>query len=304
MKRYRVIALLVALVLVVTGALVGCEKKPEAQGAAERGGLLDAQGYGVQSWNGGDISLYSDAGSTRQVYVEGSQGLVKVVVPTAVATATPAVLIDNQGSVANSLEIRKNATPVFYVDVDGNVTYTGMSSAGGLISAAVGVRAPTAVGTATPGFFVDSTGGVSVPFEVRYNATPVAAVSSVGGVSGSTIIGSSYVQALRKVTAKTGTAVTLTAAEVSLGLVSDLGDSGGITITLPAAVAGYDVLIYNKTGNDMKIDCDAADQIFDLTNAAGNSITNTTAYDYVHLIALDATGWYTLDVHGTWTDAD
>jgi len=65
-----------------------------------------------------------------------------------------------------------------------------------------------------------------------------------------------------------------------------------------------DIILYNKTGEDWIIDCDDADQIFDLTDAAGNKITNTTAFDYVHLIALDGTGWYPLDVHGTWTDAN
>jgi len=49
---------------------------------------------------------------------------------------------------------------------------------------------------------------------------------------------------------------------------------------------------------------DGADQIFDLTNAAGNKVTNSTAYDYMHLFAIDALGYYVIDVHGTWTDAD
>jgi len=176
---------------------------------------------------------------------------LNIEVPTQIATATPGVVINSSG-VGNPLEVRKAKTPVFYVDVDGNVTYTGVTSAGGLVGAAVGVRAPTAVGTATPAFFVDSTGGLSIPFEVRYSNTPVVVVSSaggvaaVGGVSGTTLIGSSYVQALRKVTAKTGVTVALSAAEVSMGLVSDLGDTGAITLTLPTAVAGYDVILFNK----------------------------------------------------------
>jgi hypothetical protein len=108
----------------------------------------------------------------------------------------------------------------------------------------------------------------------------------------------------RKVIAKTGVSAALTAAECWWTIVSDLGDTGGITITLPAAVAGMDIILYNKTGEDWIIDCDNADQLFDLTDAAGNKITNTTAFDYVHLVALDGAGWYTLDVHGTWTDAN
>ena len=334
----------VALVLALVVTLAGCDK----QGSE---GVIAPQGAPASS----DFRHIR----AQQVSVDGP---VRVAVPTSVETATPVMVIDSAGALSNPLEIRKNGTPVFYVDVDGNATYTGFTSGGGLENNPVGVRAPTSVGTATPAFFADSAGGVSNPFEVRYSQTPVVVVDKTGNVTasgsgsfagagyfavptavgtatpalfvnsaggvgnllelrqggtpvvqvsaagaaslGSTLAVSGMATMGRKVIAKTGTAVNLTAAEVAWTIVSDLGDTGGITITLPAAVAGMDVLLYNKTGNDWIVDCDNSDQIFDLTDAAGNKITNTTAFDYVHLVALDDTGWYTLDVHGTWTDAN
>lgn len=377
---------LLALALVVAGLLVvGCDKQtPDAaQGAAP----------------------FSDFRSIRAQNIVSS-GQVAVAVPTSWQTATPVVVIDSAAGLGNPFEIRKSGTPVFYVDVDGNAVYTGFTSAGGLVAAAAGVRAPTAVGTATPAFFVDSTGGVSNPFEVRYSATPVAVVgsggaltvsglmtgagvsssasgyfavptavgtatpalfvnsaggvsvpfevrysstpvfvvSTTGGVTASSLAASAGLVAedlyisddgyvldgfraagdlvgntltttstmtiggmatfMRKTIAKTGVDIALTAAEVNNTFVSDLGDTGAITVTLPAAAAGMEVYLYNLTGNDWIVDCDNADQIFDLTNAAGNKVTNSTAYDYMHLVAVDATGWYPIDVHGTWTDAD
>lgn len=192
MKRNTVIITL-AIVALLAVVVVACQMQVAEGPAQDTGPELAMQsrdsllsrdgGNAVEVWNGGDIVMYSNEGSTARVLIEGAQGLAKFTVPTAVGTATPAVLIDNQGSVANSLEVRKNATPVFYVDVDGNVTYTGMTSAGGLISAAVGVAAPTAVGTATPAFYVDSL-GVSNLFEVRDAATPVFSVANGGAVTG------------------------------------------------------------------------------------------------------------------------
>lgn len=130
-------------------------------------------------------------------------------------------------------------------------------------------------------------------------------VTIQSGATAGVVFSGGAVTLPRKVLNKTGVTVALTAAEVSWTIVTDLGDTGAITFTLPTAVAGYEVLLFNQTGNDWIIDtADGADTIFDLTNAAGNKITNSTAYDYVHLIALDATGYWALDVHGTWTDAD
>jgi hypothetical protein len=407
-KTILLVALAVALVLVLA-VLSGCDKKtPEPQGLSAAQSVfryIEAQGVSVN-------------------------GFVKVAVPTAVGTATPAMIIDSAGALGNLLELRKNQTPVFYVDVDGNATYTGFTSGGGLESNPVGVRAPTSVGTATPAFFADSAGGVSNPFEIRYSQTPVVVVNKTGNVtasgsgsfanavyvavpsgvgtatpalfansaggsgnlfelrqaatpmvqvsaagaatfgstlgvtgastltgllnanggiavdtdaftvadtSGNTVVkgtfaansgitvdstaftvadtsgntaiaGTLTVSGMatmgRKVIAKTGVSAALTAAEVAWTVVSDLGDTAGITITLPAAVAGMDVVIMNFTGEDIILDSDDADRMFGVVDAAGDKATNTTAYDYVHLVALDGSGWVLLDSRGTWTDAN
>lgn len=122
---------------------------------------------------------------------------------------------------------------------------------------------------------------------------------------GSTLAVTGMVTGKSKVINKTGVTVALTAAEVQGTVVTDLGDTGSITFTLPSAVAGYDVLFINITGNDWIIDvADNADQIFQLTNSAGDKITNTTSYDQVHLIALDASGYYVADRIGTWADGN
>jgi len=98
-------------------------------------------------------------------------------------TATPQLLIQNSSS-ANSLEIRNgSATPVFYVDVDGNATYTGFGSGGGPVAGAVGITAPTAVATATPALFVDNLGAGNEILSLRNDATPVFVVGNSGAWS-------------------------------------------------------------------------------------------------------------------------
>lgn len=177
MKRVLIaISICIALVAML---LVACQKTPAPELASVRERICIDCRDDSYIWGGADMYFYSDDHATNTILMEGSQGLVVIEAPTAVGTATPVMVIDNNGAVANSFEVRKNATPVFYVDVDGNVTYTGMTSAGGLISAAVGVAAPTAVGTATPAFYADSL-GVSNLFEVRDAATPVASWANGG----------------------------------------------------------------------------------------------------------------------------
>jgi len=62
---------------------------------------------------GGDIRFYTDDHATESHRIDGGAGLI-VAAPTAIATATPAAVIDNDG-VSNILEVRDAATPVFTV---------------------------------------------------------------------------------------------------------------------------------------------------------------------------------------------
>jgi len=50
---------------------------------------------------------------------------LKAPMPTAMGTATPGIMVDSSG-VANLLELRKAATPVYYVDADGNLTLSAL----------------------------------------------------------------------------------------------------------------------------------------------------------------------------------
>lgn len=248
----RNISITLTIVALLAALFVACQPKVAEVPVVDTGPELAMQsrdnllsrdgGNAVEIWNGGDIVAYSNEGSTQSVLIEGAQGLAKFTVPTAVGTATPAVLIDNQGSVANSLEVRKNATPVFYVDVDGNVTYTGMTSAGGLISAAVGVSAPTAVATATPAFYVDSL-GVSNLFEVRDAATPVAYWANGGAL---TQVGNTTIQGTLDVT---GASTFTGAATINNNLVVT-GTSAlqGVTTfsAVPVYAGGAGAVVANK----------------------------------------------------------
>ncbi|MFH0983770.1 MAG: hypothetical protein V2A79_19825 [Planctomycetota bacterium] len=109
--------------------------------------------------------------------------VLEIAVPTALPTATPAFLVSAR-NVGNAIEVRnKNETPVFQVNASGNITYSGITSIGGLQTQAGAFRAPTDVATATPAFFVDSAGGLSNVFEVRYSETPVVSVSKLGNTN-------------------------------------------------------------------------------------------------------------------------
>ena len=72
----RTVILLVILALLV-GGLAGCKKTPTevgTRGTIERSGVIDVNGDGIQSWNGGTIATYSDAGSTLTWSITGSTG--------------------------------------------------------------------------------------------------------------------------------------------------------------------------------------------------------------------------------------
>lgn len=105
-------------------------------------------------------------------FTEVSADTLRAAAPTAVGTATPALMVDSDG-VSVILEVRDAGTPVFTVADGGGVSWP---------SGALHVSAPTAIATATPAFFVDSD-GVSVIFEVRDAATPVFSVDDGGAVS-------------------------------------------------------------------------------------------------------------------------
>jgi len=78
------------------------------------------------SWiaNGMDIIWYTGNLSGETHRVDGAGG-VRVVAPTAVGTATPALVVDSQGGVSNLFEVRDSATPVYSIADGGGVIQTG-----------------------------------------------------------------------------------------------------------------------------------------------------------------------------------
>jgi hypothetical protein len=83
--------------------------------------------------------------------------------------------------------------------------------------------------------------------------------------------------------------------------------TGAGTWALPGAVAGMNFCVYSTGANAIIINPDDADVIV-LNGAAlsaGDSITSASAAgDFICLVALDATNWYTLGRSGTWTDTN
>lgn len=135
MNRRKII-LAVALALAVIGAglgVVACQQQDASLEARVRYGLNTREDVVLHS--GADLVMYSDDHSTVKFTVDGSTGAIdsessldmtslNVVAPTAIATATPAALINSTG-VSALLELRKASTPVFQVNGSGNVDIEG-----------------------------------------------------------------------------------------------------------------------------------------------------------------------------------
>lgn len=78
-----------------------------------------------------------------------------------------------------------------------------------------------------------------------------------------------------------------------------------VTFTLPAAAAGLNYCVFNYAGSDVIIEfTDSADVALNEVNSAGDSVTNTTAYDHICLTAIDAINWVTGSSIGTWADGN
>ena len=100
----------------------------------------------------------------------------------------------------------------------------------------------------------------------------------------------------------------------ALFVIAGVADNGAIikntalvsaTFTLPGAVAGYNVCIYNYAGTDVISEfTDATDVALNEVNSPGDPVTNTTAYDSICLTAIDAVNWITVSSIGTWEDGN
>ena len=234
MKRATYIVIL-ALVLALI-ALAGCHSEetapvPIEPKAVRERGAFDARDDSYV-YNGADIRLYTDDHSTESGRLDAAGGW-QVAAPTAIATATPALLVKNSG-VSQIASFQDGTTEIVGVRDGGGLVVTGptavataqaalvVDSAGvsqiasfqdgstevlGIIDGGqVKVAAPTAIATASPALIVDSA-GVSNLIEVRDAATPVFTVNDGGVVVGNVLLyGSSGERAVSSTESITGTA--------------------------------------------------------------------------------------------------
>lgn len=179
MKSYLKIFLAILVVLLVSSGLVAFS--PAFSGIRAKLQCFTESGNCVEGWNGTDLALYSDTGSTNTFNVEGAAGAVRIAVPTTAGTATPGLVIQ-QGANGNALEVRNSGgTPV--ASISGGGALSGFGSSGLVVAPNIVVNGGTAIATQTPAAIVDSLAAGSNLFEVRDAATPVAVIPNGGGLT-------------------------------------------------------------------------------------------------------------------------
>lgn len=108
----------------------------------------------VQGRAGAKMHFYASNG-VNTFTLDGEAGAVRLSAPTAIATTTPALIVNSQG-VSRLLELQKNLTPVANVDGSGIATF-----AGGLTVSAGSVSLPT--GSIGIGAIANISRTVSIP---------------------------------------------------------------------------------------------------------------------------------------------
>lgn len=84
-------------------------------------------------------------------------------------------------------------------------------------------------------------------------------------------------------------------------VVTNSGATGASELTLPDAVAGYNVYVYNKEAYVITLTPASGDQIMVLTSAADTSIlSDGVAGSNITLISLEDNKWYAGGSNGTW----
>jgi hypothetical protein len=199
------------------------------------GNLIEAQKAGTP------VFYVSGDGSITYSGSMGVQAPLYLNAGTAVATATPALLV-NSAAVGNLVEFRDGGSSVFAINNGGAIVAAGPQT----LSNYLAVSAPTAQATAIPALSVDSL-GVSVLFEVRDAATPVLAVNNGGTVD----------------------------------MLGNLADSGGnLTVADSLDVtAGLDVQGGNITLQNDETISNSSNGVIDLTATTINAVGNLASTD-------------------------
>lgn len=98
---------------------------------------------------------------------------------------------------------------------------------------------------------------------------------------------------------------TLTAAECYGSIHTSVGASGAITLTLPPAVVGMDVMFRVGAAQELRIDPDGTEKISlpstGVPGAAGKYLTADAAGESVRLVCCKAGEWSVFGHTGTWT---
>jgi len=85
---------------------------------------------------------------------------------------------------------------------------------------------------------------------------------------------------------------------------SNLGAGGAVTYNLPGAAAGLEFIFCVQAAQNMVVDAAAGDviQIAGSASTSGGTATNNVIGSTLHLIALDATNWFSIGAPtGTWS---
>jgi len=79
--------------------------------------------------------------------------------------------------------------------------------------------------------------------------------------------------------------------------------SEDVTITLPAAVAGWRCgAVCTSATKQLTVAANSSDKLIDASGAAKDSAkANAAAYSAIYLLAVDATNWVTTSSQGTWS---
>jgi len=132
--------------------------------------LFDVRKAATPVFSIGNAGAFTATGAGTYSSGQTVNNWAKVAAPTAIATATPALVIDSAGA-SNLIDARKNATPVFQVNGSGNTTVAGT----------LGITGSTTVGGL---FLLSKQGNVTVTDGGEIAATksfvPLTAAGAVG----------------------------------------------------------------------------------------------------------------------------
>jgi len=99
------------------------------------------------------------------------------------------------------------------------------------------------------------------------------------------------------------TAPAVLAATDSGKIYTNEGDTDGVALTLPTAVAGYEFKFIVKVAQTLSVIAGAGDtiRIAASVSAAGGSISSETIGNAITLVSINTTEWIAVSTVGTWT---